>query len=263
MSVEEITRQIEPLRHDLLNHSLYDELGSVEQINTFMEQHLYAVWDFMSMVKWLQRKVTCVDVPWVPSKIGAKYQRFINEIVLAEETDFAPNGEVRSHFNLYLDAMQQSGADAQPALDLIKSCAGKKDVVKHLRQTLLPGKVLPFLEFTFNLLQNGKPHQVASAFTFGREDLIPDMFVSLVKKLNKEEGNLSALVYYLERHIELDGEEHGPMALELVTELCGKNERKWEEATVAAKGALQARIHLWNGILDTVKMKERNVRVFA
>ena len=256
MNVEEINGEIASLRKQLLEHPLYKELNSKKAINLFMEQHIYAVWDFMSMVKWLQRKITCTETPWIASKAKGKHQRFINEIVLAEESDEFHNGEIMSHFDMYLEAMRESGADASEALELIKAAKGKKDMPAFLRQRFLPGNVLPFLEFTFTLLQEGKAHKIISAFTFGREDLIPDMFISMVKGLNKREGDLHSLVYYLERHIEIDGGEHGPMALEMVKDFCGKNESKWEEAIQAAKDALQLRIRLWDGIYDTLKMKE-------
>ncbi len=264
MTVEHIKQEIAPLREELLNHSLYNDLESLEHINIFMEQHIYAVWDFMSMVKWLQRKLTCTEVPWVASKANGQTQRFINEIVLAEETDTDRHGEIKSHFQMYVDAMEQSGADPSKALDFIKSVNGKKDVVTFLKQNFLPGKVIPFLDFTFGLLQEGKAHKIAAAFTFGREDLIPDMFLTLVKKINQGEGNkLDGLIYYMERHIEIDGEEHGPMSLAMVSQLCGKNEKKWDEAMAAAKEAFQARMRLWTGIQETIAFQNKNMRVMA
>ena len=260
MSVEEIVKEIGPLRKELLNHRLYQDLDSPEKLNVFMEQHVYAVWDFMSMVKWLQNKITCTDVPWNPTRGNGKIKRFINEIVIAEETDENKDGEIQSHYEMYLQAMADSGADSSTAKTFFKTLTGKRDVVTYLKQTLLPGKIVPFLETTFSLLQEGKAHKVAAAFTFGREDLIPDMFLSMLKGMNRD-GKLDRLIYYMERHIELDGDEHGPMALEMVAELCGKNEKKWEEATQAAKDALQARLRLWDGIEETIKMKTPGAKV--
>lgn len=255
MSVEEIKNEIASLREKLLQHPIYKELSSKEDINTFMEQHAFAVWDFMSLVKWLQNKVTCTDVPWSHSRVDGKYQRFINEIVLAEESDKFHDGRYMSHFEMYLEAMAESGADASLINEFIKGAKGKKDVPAYLKQTILPGNIMPFLSYTFELLKEGKKHKIVSAFTFGREDLIPDMFIGVVKGLNEEhKGEFSSLVYYLERHIELDGDEHGPMALQMVEQFCGKNEVKWQEAAEAAKDALKMRLRLWDGIYDSIRM---------
>jgi hypothetical protein len=59
-------------------------------------------------------------------------------------------------------------------------------------------------------------------------------------------------VWYLERHIEVDGEEHGPMALRMVASLCGEEPKRWQEAAEAAESALQARLDLWDGILQSI-----------
>ncbi|TXC85115.1 DUF3050 domain-containing protein [Luteibaculum oceani] len=262
MRTEEIQDAVAPLRQDLINHSLYNQLDSIENVNTFMEQHIFAVWDFMSLVKWLQNKITSTDIPWNPTRGNGKIKRFINEIVTAEESDYFHDGRVMSHYEMYIEAMKESGANSADAQTFFRAVNGKKDVVSYLRQTILPGKVGPFLESTFDLLQNGKAHEVAAAFTFGREDLIPDMFLSILKDMNKD-GRLNSLIYYMERHVEIDGDEHGPMALEMVADLCGKNERKWEEAKIAAREALQSRIRLWNGIEETLAMKGQGVKILV
>ena len=89
---------------------------------------------------------------------------------------------------------------------------------------------------------------IASVFTFGREDLIPDMFIAMVKNLRNEGLPLSHLIYYLDRHIEVDGDEHGPMALQMMEEICQGDEEKINEAFMGARKALEMRIALWNGI---------------
>ncbi|MBB5343441.1 DUF3050 domain-containing protein [Tunturibacter empetritectus] len=59
--------------------------------------------------------------------------------------------------------------------------------------------------------------------------------------------------WYMERHIEVDSEEHGPMALRMIAELCGNDNAKWGEAGEAAEIALRARLALWDGIADRLK----------
>ena len=82
------------------------------------------------------------------------------------------------------------------------------------------------------------------------------MFLSFVNELNKQTGNgLSIMKYYLVRHIQVDGDLHSHLGYEMTSELCGQDANKWAEATMAVKNALQARIALWDAILECV---ERN-----
>jgi pyrroloquinoline quinone (PQQ) biosynthesis protein C len=113
-----------------------------------------------------------------------------------------------------------------------------------------------FVQFTFGAIRQNELHKLAALFTFGREDLIPSMFIEIVKSIEKETGNsFSKLRYYLERHIEVDGGEHGPMALNMMEELCGTDEQKWKEATLVSVEALKMRIHLWDGVLHAIQTK--------
>ena len=56
----------------------------------------------------------------------------------------------------------------------------------------------------------------------------------------------------MERHIEVDGDEHGPRAVEMVAELCGEDDGKWAEALAVSRAALERRVGLWDGILGEV-----------
>lgn len=94
---------------------------------------------------------------------------------------------------------------------------------------------------------------MAAAFTFGREDLIPELFHAIVKDLSRKfPGQLSKFNYYLERHIEVDGGHHSHPALEMTAELCGSDAQKWKEATDTAIKALRTCIRLWDGILQEI-----------
>ena len=246
LSVQMIEERIAPLRARLAAHPLYASIRNEAQLRVFMESHVFAVWDFMSLLKSLQARLTCVTSPWTPTKLPAS-RRFINEIVLGEESD-EYQGQPISHFELYLQAMRLAGASA----DAMHNLLGDLDstpVLEAIGKAGLPEGARGFLQTTFELIKTGKLHALAAAFTFGREDLIPDMFRSLVRDLNAQNsGALDTFVWYLERHIEVDGEDHGPLSLKMVADICGTDEQKWQEAADAAEQALLARLALWDSI---------------
>lgn len=251
--IETLNNNIATYRKQLLNHKLYKKINTPDDLTIFLEHHVYAVWDFMSLLKALQQQLTCTTTPWIP--VGNPQTRYlINEIVLAEETDVNKEGEHQSHYEMYLDAMKDCGANTSAVttfLEFVKNSDDIKNVIDHAH---FQQSIKQFLNFTFDTIAEGKPHKIAAAFTFGREDLIPDMFTAILKEMqqNFPESDLEKLIYYFERHIELDGDEHGPLALQMVQELCGDDQAKWEEATQVSAKALQARITLWDGIYEVI-----------
>ncbi|MBM3160104.1 MAG: DUF3050 domain-containing protein [Bacteroidetes bacterium] len=247
--IEQLESEISPLKAQLLAHPLYKTVRSVEDFRCFMEQHVFAVWDFMCLLKSLQRELTCVEVPWKP--VGnANTRRFINEIVLGEESDVDEKGIVISHYELYLSAMKEIGANTEQMDKFYQLVCSGVSVKTALKQININKETTDFVIFTMDIVGSGDAHKIASVFTFGREDLIPEMFLKIVKELRSQgHGNLGTLEYYLQRHIDIDGDEHGPISLKMVSELCGNDEKKWEDCIFVAKMALQHRIKLWNGIL--------------
>ena len=243
-------RRIEAQRDAILHHALYPKMQSLKEVRIFMEHHIYAVWDFMSLLKTLQRELTSVDTAWVPTEDRAS-RKLINEIVVAEESDVDLNGEPASHYELYLDAMRQVGAETRPIIRFVQTLQRGYKPKEILRFNIaeVDEDCLDFLKATHAIIKRGKLHEIAAAFTFGREDLIPDMFTALIKKLYKDNPEeLGAFVYYLDRHIELDGDEHGPMAIQMMHHLCKEDDQKWLEAEEACVEALDARLKLWDAI---------------
>jgi pyrroloquinoline quinone (PQQ) biosynthesis protein C len=250
--IAQLKQQIEPLRVQLINHPLYQKMQTLEDLNIFMEHHAFAVWDFMSLLKSLQQKLTCTTLPWMP--VGSANTRYlINEIVTGEESDIDNEGNRTSHFELYLRAMQQAGGGAKAIYALFDELQKEKNINSALEDALIPEAARTFVQHTFEVIATDKAHIQAAVFTFGREDLIPEMFISMVKEISRQfPDKVSLLLYYLERHIEVDGDHHSHLAYEMTAELCGHDSAKWAEATQAVEAALQARIALWDGILETM-----------
>lgn len=216
-----------------------------------MEHHVFAVWDFMSLLKALQRSLTCVSVPWLPTG-SSEAARFVNEIVLGEESDADGRGGYLSHFELYRGAMTRFGADTGPIDSFLEVLSGGGSVPDALAAVAAPPSVRAFVGHTFEVIAGGDVCRIASAFTYGREDLLPDVFRKIVDELDRRVGGLDEFRHYLERHIEVDSGEHGPMAARLIASLCGDDEARWLRVEQAAVQALTVRLALWDGILAEV-----------
>lgn len=252
--ISKVSRSLETHRSALINHPIYSDINTLGDLQIFMESHVYAVWDFMSLLKSLQQRLTGSSVPWLPSQ-NTIATRLINEIVLGEESDETADGKFRSHFELYLSSMDDCGANVAKIKNFLKLIREGVSVRKTLTQTNAPPSVKSFLDNTFATIESEETIRIASAFTFGREDLIPSIFQKIVDQLNlKNHGKLDNFRYYLNRHIELDSEQHGPMAEQMMESLCGDSASNWHLAELAAKDALQARICLWDGMHQQIQI---------
>ena len=253
MTISLINSKIQSHKDLLLHHSLYEKVKTIDDLHLFLENHIYAVWDFMSLLKALQQKLTCTTTPWFASS-NPETRYLINEIVLAEESDLSFNGKRLSHFEMYVEAMQSCGANTKEVQAFLQKVVENKNIFITIKQSNLHSNIKSFLDFTFKIIEEGKTHKIAAAFTFGREDLIPNMFTAILKNFQKNfpETNLSELIYYFERHIKLDTDEHGPMAMQMITELCKEDPIKWAEVEEIAIQSLEKRVGLWDAIEEKI-----------
>ncbi|MEV7181281.1 DUF3050 domain-containing protein [Kitasatospora sp. NPDC093679] len=237
---------IEPVRQEVVGHPIYRQIDSVERVRSFQEHHVFAVWDFMSLLKCLQRQLTCVELPWVPTGPTAS-RRLINEIVLVEESDELGEGYI-SHFELYVDGMARAGADTTAVDAFLGRLRRGVDVAEAAKEAEMPTAAADFVAVTWDIIENAPVHCQAAAFAFGREDLIPEMFEQVIR-IEDADGRLTVFKDYLARHIEVDGEQHTPMAMQMLIDLCGDDAERWDECAATVRRALTARVALWDGIL--------------
>lgn len=242
LTLAALKKELEQATSELSRHPVYQRLVDLEALHTFMKYHVYAVWDFMSLLKSLQREVTCVDLPWRPSRYSKSLVRLINEIVLGEESDLGPDGLPCDHFSLYLRAMEEVGLETSLVIERTST----------LNFEGLPTEVREFVSYNLELALSGGAHEVCAAFFFGRENIIPDLFRPALEVVSQSIGQCESFKFYLDRHIELDGDEHGPLAHNCLMEIVGNNELKLREAYLVGLHSLRLRKNLWDGALKSI-----------
>ena len=242
--------QIEPISKKLEAHSVFSKLNTLDELRVFMEHHVFAVWDFMSLLKRLQEIYVPHGSPWVPQSDG-NVVRFINEIVMEEESDQAYNSDgerYASHFEIYLEAMTEVGASTDSINHFLNEVR-TSGLDKALNLSCVPSPSREFMNHTFELIDQGKGHEVAASFSIGRESIVPVMFKRILELTKIGVNDAPVFHYYLERHAHLDGEHHGPMALKLLDDLCANEPEKENEVILQVQSSLNARIKLWDGVI--------------
>jgi hypothetical protein len=251
-ALNDLQQVIAPLKHHITNHKVYGAIKTPEDLKVFMSYHVYAVWDFMSLLKSLQNKLTCTTVPWFP--VGSANTRFlINEIVVGEECDIDQNGLRKSHYELYLEAMQGVGADISGITTFTEVLKATGDFEQAFEQAKVPQAARDFVNFTFGVIKSDKDYLQAAIFTFGREDLIPEMFHSIVNDINQQfKGSATLFKYYLDRHIEVDGDHHSELAIKMMLNLCGNDVNRWKDSERLVIRCLEQRLALWDAAYQEI-----------
>ena len=255
-AIDSILLATADLRSQLLAHPVYSAINTQRELKIFMQHHVFAVYDFMWLLKRLQQDVCSVSVPWFPPA-NPELSRFINEIVLGEESDEDRRGTFCSHFELYLNAMRDVDASVDQVGRFITQLRSGTQVQDALVNVSAPLAVCDFVLLSHRLATVGSTAEVAAAFCFGREDVIPEMFQRLLDGFGSSKLSVPQLEYYIQRHIELDGDHHGPMTRQMVNVLCPGSEPTMDEAIRAARQAISHRIALWDGVLAELGNSER------
>lgn len=241
--------ELEAPHERLLAHPIYAAVNDLPRLRAFMQGHVFAVWDFMSLVKRLQRELTCVAVPWVPPRDPVA-ARLINDIVLAEESDIGPDGQPMSHLELYREAMDEVGADSDPFRVFCAAVQAGATLDHALARANAPEHVRAFVHNTLACAIDGQLDEVIAAFFFGRENVIPEMFSRLLRTMDGL--HVPTFAHYLDRHIEVDSDVHGPAAGRILDRYVAGDAAARHRAVTTACRAIEARTRLFDGILATL-----------
>ena len=245
-----LTKEIEVQTILLYDHPLYNSIKTPNHIRQYMYNQVWCVWDFMTLVKSIQLKLIPPSILWQPPKYPT-LAAYIYEVLLTEETDKSiRQNENASHFQTYLEAMQQSKVDTKAIdkfIELLRSGASfdkaitKCDIHKEARE---------FVENTY-AFANSELHISTAVFCLSREGIIPGIFNSLLSNLNLDK-DFQILNWYLNRHIYLDSESHGPLSIKLFKTVVD-TKKKEKEALEAALSALKARNKFMTHIYKSLK----------
>ncbi|MBE0498645.1 MAG: DUF3050 domain-containing protein [Campylobacterales bacterium] len=249
--------RVKDLRSKLAAHPVYASVKDRDDLALFMAHHVYSVWDFMSLVKYLQNEIAPARTPWLPQG-DANVRRFINDIVLEEESDEGlplEDGTTThtSHFELYVKAMEEVSSGSSGDIVTFVDVVAKRSLATALETIPVPEPAKIFMKTTFEFIRSDKPHVIAAAFALGREHIIPEMFQALLERMNVSKDEAAVFHYYLERHIHLDSDHHGPLSLRMLDILCDNDPVKLAEAEAAAILAIEARIAFWDGVLAAIE----------
>lgn len=239
----------EALKNSVIHHPVINAIQTPRDLQIFMQHHIICVFDFMSLVKSLQQKLASNTNCWLPSG-NRNITRFINEIMLDEESDMAPDGKPLSHFEWYLHAMAETGADATPIIQLIEKLERQISMTEALQKSSLPQAAVNHCQIIQEICAQ-PVDVVANVFYHSRESIIPAMFHNIVAVIEQHQLDCPWLKSYLERHMACDSEVHGPMAKQMVDYLNKPQHRQTYEHWISQ--ALSARLALYEAAILAIK----------
>ena len=245
-------KKLNDLKRKITAHPLFANKLEPKHICKFMESHIFAVWGFMSILKSLQKMITPNNLPWMPNKNTKNgLVNFVNEIILCEESDYIEGIGFISHFEIYLLAMKNMDAKTDQLDKLISIISSKGYDEKYLDNIDATDEVKSFLKHDLEVSMKGTLPEIVGAFTLGREKVIPNMFGYILPAI-KETSTSKYLVTYLERHIDIDGDRHGPLSMKLLNTSCGEKELSLAYAT--AIKSLELRLLVWDRVHEDISV---------
>jgi hypothetical protein len=165
-----LAKRVDELGAQVCDHRVFDSLTSIRAVRVFMEHHVWAVWDFMSLLKSIQAEVAPVSLPWKPPA-DPESARLINEIVVSDEGDEGPDGRPISHFQAYVQAMKAAGAATFPIEHFTSILDTGVPLAVAIAESQAPTAARAFVATTFAVTREPLHCRVA-AFTLGREEVI-------------------------------------------------------------------------------------------
>ena len=251
-NLENNKKKLDELKQKITAHPLFANKLEPKQICKFMESHIFAVWGFMSILKSLQKMITPNNLPWMPNKNTKNgLVNFVNEIILCEESDYIEGIGFISHFEIYLLAMKNMDAKTDQLDKLISIISSKGYDEKYLDNIDATAEVKSFLKHDLEVSMNGTLPEIVGAFTLGREKVIPNMFGYILPAI-KETSSSKYLITYLERHIDIDGDRHGPLSMKLLNASCDRKQLSLAYAT--AIKSLELRLLVWDKVHEDISV---------
>jgi hypothetical protein len=251
--IQSLEDQLAPLQQQIAAHPLINALTTRAALDCFMTHHVFAVWDFVCLLKTLYARIGCVSVPWFPPQ-DADSVHFLSSILLDEESDQLPHHPERcAHFDLYRHAMQQCGANTQPIVQFLYRLQQGHTLAQALQASEIPLAARRFVESTWAFFTEPTP-AIAAAFVFGREAMVPQLFTPLLAQMERHAIPRCGLFKdYLTRHIAIDSAAHYPQALKMLEHLCRDSAEDWRMVQKAAEQALTERLRFLSGIHDALQ----------
>ncbi len=248
-NLEDLKKRIDELKYKIYNHKLFCTRLNIQQVRYFMESHIFSVWGFMSILKSIQFNLSTTTLPWTPTDNTRNgLTNFINEIVLSEESDYIEGIGYTSHFEIYLDAMKEINADTSQILLLLKNIKDDGYIYEHVNRLNILDEVKAFIKFDMETSISGNLPKLVGSFTLGREKVIPNMFEHIILSVN-DVASTSKFITYLNRHIEVDGDRHGPLSSELLEKICSSDQDMLLSYQFGIK-SLKLRLKIWDKISE-------------
>ena len=236
-------------------HPVFSLVTSLEQARTYMEFQVWCVWDFMCLAKAVQTGLGTFTIPWLPPKNGALLAA-INEIISGEETDTGPDGKIASHFEIYLAAMHQAGADTTAINTFLQALRDGVNWEAALHKSGAHPGSIRYVSGTIRTSLEPLHRSVAS-FCLGREELVPMMLVTMLRNIPRL-PELEMFRWYIQRHIALDAESHGPLSSDLFDSIAGVDAETRQDALKTAAWAIAERADYLDVIMTDLSTKPKS-----